>query len=100
MGVKGPFPAMLKASAKRMKVRLTIGDQSHFHSLLKGVSRPVVGLDMMVSMMSAVRSERGAEEYHQSPAVPAHHVALACLHLVFKMIYTNFGMVTMFETPT
>ena len=97
MGIKGPFPAMLKSSAKRMKVRKAIGDQSHFDDFLKGVSRPVVGLDMMVSIVSAVKSERGAEEYHQSPPVPAHHVALACLQLVRKLNRANVAVIPVFD---
>ena len=65
MGIGDPFPAMLKACSPRQPIAKAIGTQSAMRDALKGLCRAVLGLDMSVTMTAAVKSDRGAEEFHQ-----------------------------------
>ena len=47
--------------------------------------------------MAALRSPRGANEFHQKPSVPAHHVASSCLGLVRKLQRENIVPVGVFD---
>ena len=52
---------------------------------------------MAVVMMNAVKTPRGAEEYHQKPPVPTLHVANAVLKLVRKLMREGFGVFAVFD---
>ena len=71
MGINAPFPSIVKACVGPKKIVKALGLQSSLHETMGEVHAPVIGLDMSVSMMMAVRSDRGAEEYHQQPPHPA-----------------------------
>ena len=101
MGINPPFPAMLKLSASRSeKIQKLIGDQSPLHAYVGRFCLLVLGLDMSVLMMAAVKSDRGAEEFHQSPPHPAHHVALAVLQYIRKLRRAGFNVIPVFDGIT
>ena len=62
MGIDAPFPGYLKLSATREKISKAIGNESSFKDILDAAGFPVVlGVDMSVVMMMAVKSEQAAE---------------------------------------
>ncbi len=92
MGIKPPFPSIVKACVGPKKIVKVIGSQSSLRETMGEVCVPVIGMDMSVSMMMAVRSDWEAEEYHQQPPHPAHHVALVILQLIRKLMRAGFGV--------
>ena len=101
MGINAPFPAMLKLSASTSKqIHQSIGNKSPLHASMSGVCMLVLGLDMSVLMMAAVKSDRGAEEFHQDPPHPAHHVALAVLQFIRKLRRAGFNVMPVFDGIT
>ena len=82
MGINGPFAAMLKACSPHLKIKTALGEESPLNDTISVICTPVTGIDMSVIMMSAVKSDRGAEEFHQDPPYPTQHVAVAVLKLL------------------
>ena len=91
MGIGGPFPAMLKACAPRQKIAKAIGTQSPMRNMLAGLCRCVVALDMSVFMTAAAKSDRGAEEFHQDPPVPAKLLAKVLILGGLRMLFGSLG---------
>ena len=60
MGINIPFPAMLKLSVPKLNIKKAIGTQSPLSAVLDGLPDPVVGLDMSIIMMAAVKFDHGA----------------------------------------
>ena len=48
-------------------------------------------------MHAAVRSDRGADEFHQDPPYPAQHVAVAILTLLRKINKAGFRVLPVFD---
>ena len=61
MGICGPFPAMLKACALYLSLKQALGDNSVLGNTMGGLFLPVIGIDMSITMTSAVKSDRGAK---------------------------------------
>ena len=94
MGIGGVFPSKLKACARHEKVLTVIPPKEDTGPI---IDKKMVGLDMAVVMMNAIKTPRGAEEYHQKPPVPALHVANAVLKLVRKLMREGFGVFAVFD---
>jgi hypothetical protein len=91
MGIHGPFASMLKACSPLLKLKKALGKESPLNDTMSDVCSALIGTDMSIVMMSAVKSDRGrAEEFHQVPPYPAHHVAVAVLTLLRKIEKAGF----------
>ena len=92
---------MMRACALLLKIEKVVEEGSPFKAALgaalDGVCKPVVGIDMSISMHAAVRSNRSAEEFHQDPPYPAQHVAVAILTLIRKINKAGFRALPVFD---
>ena len=107
MGIGGRFTSKLKACAHHAKIADSVVLRAHHAEVTASAIVPkitaavrvrlTVGIDMSAAVMAAVKSSRGAEEFHQLPPVPAHHVTSAVLQLVRKMTRNGFDVFCVFD---
>ena len=91
MGITS-LPALLKTLAGKKESVKTIATHSP--------GKSVIGIDMSCLLMALVKSQRGAEEYHQKPPYPHHHVAMESLNYIRHLMKMGFGVIVVFDGLT
>lgn len=62
--------------------------------------KSVIGIDMSCLLISLVKTQRGAEEYHQMEPFPHQYVATEALTYIRYLMKQGFGVIAVFDGLT